>query len=83
MELDRIIKYVEGTASSIEKSEIETWLSENPDNQQYLEKVKKVWFAIDDLKALSLIDVNKDWNNIEKRISERSGNLRNCLNFNF
>ena len=75
MQLDTIIKYIEGTTSRIEKSEIETWLLEDPGNQQYLKKVKKVWFAVDELKALSLIDVNKDWDAIEKRISGRSGNL--------
>ncbi|MEN6454286.1 MAG: FecR domain-containing protein, partial [Prolixibacteraceae bacterium] len=75
MELDKIIKYIEGTANHIEKEEIEVWLSKDSGNQEYLKKVKKVWFAVDELKALSLIDVNKDWNNIEKRISGRSGDF--------
>jgi ferric-dicitrate binding protein FerR (iron transport regulator) len=75
MQLDKIIKYIEGTASRVEKDEMESWLLEDPGNQQYLEKVKKVWFAVDELKALSLIDVNKDWDAVEKRISGRSGNL--------
>jgi transmembrane sensor len=75
MQLDKIIKYIEGTVSRVEKDEMESWLLEDPGNRQYLEKVKKVWFAVDELKALSLIDVNKDWNAVEKRISGRSANL--------
>lgn len=75
MQLDKIIKYLEDTASRVEKNEMETWLSEDPGNQQYLEKVKKVWFAVNELRALSLIDVNKDWDAVERRISGRSGNF--------
>ena len=72
MELETLIKNIEGTADHLEKKALEGWLSGSVQNSQYLNRVRKAWFALDDLKGLSKIDVNKDWEKIEKKISGRS-----------
>lgn len=75
MKLDTIIKYIEGTINADEKKEIEVWFSVDPENKQYVKKVEKIWFAVDELKNLSKIDVNRDWNIIEKRISKKDAGV--------
>ncbi|HAZ02851.1 MAG: hypothetical protein A2W90_17060 [Bacteroidetes bacterium GWF2_42_66] len=75
MELHILIKYIEGTASYDEKQKVENWILSEARNIQYLEKVKKIWLSVDELKELASIDVNKDWNLVEKRMTERSGKI--------
>jgi ferric-dicitrate binding protein FerR (iron transport regulator) len=71
MELEILIKYIEGTANPGEQVKVEEWIGKDA-NKQYLEKVRKAWFAIDGLKEFSKLDVDKDWELVEKRISESS-----------
>lgn len=80
MKLEFIIKYIEEKADQIVIDKVEQWLSRDPDNSQYLEKVRKVWFAVDELKALAAIDVNKDWKTIERRLTEKSSQYKDKRN---
>ena len=72
MRLEFLIKYMEGTSDQQVVNQVDQWLSEDPGNNRYLEKVKKVWFAVDELKALSDIDVNRDWEAVELRLTTKS-----------
>ncbi|MDX9882607.1 MAG: DUF4974 domain-containing protein [Prolixibacteraceae bacterium] len=75
MKLELIIKYIEGDSDQMVIDKVEQWLSSGPENRRYLEKVKKIWFAVDELKALAAIDVNKDWELVERRLTEKSSRL--------
>ena len=68
MELQILIKYIEGTATDEQKQKVESWLLAEAGNAGYLEKVKKIWFSYDDLKELATLDVNRDWNIVERRM---------------
>lgn len=72
MKLELIIKYIEGDPDQKITANVEQWLSRDPENGRYLEKAKKLWFAVDELKALAAIDVNRDWEAVEKRLAEKS-----------
>lgn len=72
MKLELIIKYIEGERDQQIIDNVEQWLSRDPENRRYLEKVKKLWFAVDELKSLAAIDVNKDWEAVERRLAEKS-----------
>jgi len=72
MELQVLIKYIEGRATKAEQESVDNWLNLDSSNQKYFEKIEKVWLSFDDLKDLKLIDVNKDWNLLEKRIEKKT-----------
>ena len=72
MELQVLIKYIEGTSSDDQKQKVENWLSAEPGNAVYLEKVKKIWLSLDGLNELATIDVNRDWELVEKRMSGKT-----------
>lgn len=76
MKLEFIIRYIEGDSDQMVTGKVQEWLSLDGRNSRYLEKVKKAWFAIDELKALAAVDVNKDWEAIEKRLTEQSSRYK-------
>lgn len=71
MKLELIIKYIEGDPDQMVIDKVEQWLSHDPVNRQYLKKVEKLWFAVDELKDLAAIDVNKGWEAVERRLTEK------------
>jgi len=76
MELETLIKFIEGVADHAETRKVEEWLSTDSGNSLYLNKVRKAWTEMGQLKELSRIDVNKDWAEVEKRISGRPKKIR-------
>lgn len=76
MELELLIKYIEGGIKQEESLKVDKWINSNARNNYYFNKVKQALFSIDDYKALNKLDVNKDWDIIVKRI-ERSSRKNN------
>ena len=68
MNLDIIIRYLDGLSTAEESVKVEEWLQANSRNKSYFKKVKTALLSIDDYQSLAKLDVNKDWEIIEKRI---------------
>lgn len=72
MRLEFLLQYIEDSSDAELNARVDAWLSEDANNPKYLDKVKKVWSNIDELKALAAIDVDADWALIEQRISAKN-----------
>lgn len=45
IDLEILIDYLAGYLTNSEREQVENWISENPENQKYFEKIKMVWDA--------------------------------------
>jgi transmembrane sensor len=65
---DLIAKVLTEEASRKEQVELQTWLKESPDNEQYFEALKRIW--TESTEAAPALDVNTDvaWAKVKQRI---------------
>jgi transmembrane sensor len=65
---DLIAKVLTEEASRMEQVELQTWLKESPENEQYFEALKRIW--TESAEAAPALDVNTDvaWAKIKQRI---------------
>jgi len=79
MELEFLIKYIDGFTNPEETRLVEDWLKSAPKNAYYFEKIKQSLGSVKDYQAFSRLDVNKDWASVEKRMKDISGKNRTRL----
>ncbi len=62
-------KYLSGNCSDEERMSVENWLKQSPDNQAVYNEFKQLWSytAIDNPN--SILDVNKGWEELNRRIN--------------
>lgn len=74
MELELIIKYIEGTTTKEENKVLENWLISDVKNEIYLTKIKEILSSSKDYKEFRKLDVDKDWDLVERRMNNFNEN---------
>lgn len=72
MELDLIIRYIEGTTDKQENEVLEHWLKSDGKNEYYFTRIKEILSSLKDFQAFSRLDVNKDWAVVERKLKDVS-----------
>ena len=62
-------KYLSGNCSDREKISIESWLKQSPDNQAVYDQYKQLWNYTSMDKINTTVDVDKGWEELNKRIN--------------
>lgn len=62
-------KYLNNEASSLEKSEVETWLNLNRENHEMLEQVRSMLGKVDSYYQMKNFDSGTAWQNVHSKIN--------------
>ncbi|MEA1886507.1 MAG: FecR domain-containing protein [Bacteroidota bacterium] len=65
--LDLIAHKLSGEASSGEKKELESWISENEEHRKIFEEYSRLWEKSGDIKNIDKIDIDKEWEKFNQR----------------
>jgi len=64
-----LVKYLQGQTSEQENKIIRSWISDNQENQDHFNRLKKLWEHSDPINDFDSIDVNSEWEKVRNRIN--------------
>lgn len=68
-----IVKKISGNISDTELRIVDAWIVESPQNENHYRHMEAIWTASDN-EQNSMIDPNREWNKLEKKIQQKSNN---------
>ena len=64
-----LVRFLSGDASEQEKTDVQQWIEADDQNQEYFDQLEILWNSSADARILSSIDLKKDWQKVQERIS--------------
>lgn len=75
-----LAKFLLGEASLLEQQQVQAWLGESEQNQNYLDQLEAIWVETGKLNPKPVdVDVDKAWNRVEAQLDGRSITMRRAL----
>ena len=67
-----IARYLSGDFTEGEKENLEIWMTEDPENRNTVEELRKIWDHSENIQSFQSDDTNEDWLKIKQRINFES-----------
>lgn len=70
IDYELIVKYLTDETSPLERSQVENWIGESPQNQREFERIKALWEKVGDYRQSQPADVDPEaaWKRLKKRM---------------
>lgn len=66
-----LLSYIKGEASPEETDELLQWIEKDPEHNERLMKIRKIWNLSSSLSEFNKIDVSSDWQKVQDKIWNR------------
>jgi transmembrane sensor len=69
--IEMLVSYIEGSADNSIRLTIEEWLTANPENRIFFDRLSEAWKNPQDLKALGKENIENDWKVIFDQLTDK------------